>query len=403
MRNLKTLIKNARIVGKDYIFNGCILMKNGVIAQVCEAPQLLIQEDTQVIDAQGNYVCAGFIDIHTHGAGGSDYMDGTVHCMIEASKMHLRHGTTSIYPTTLTSTMEELFQTLDNFQQAKQAMRGECNLLGLHLEGPYFSMEQRGAQDPRYIKNPDENEYRRIVEYAGDSIARWSVAPELLGAIQMGDYLVKNNILPSIGHSNAEYSDVLHAYHHGYTHVTHLYSGMSTITRKGGFRHLGVIESAYAIEDLTVEIIADGCHLPPELLRMVYRFKGADKVCLVTDSMRCAGQATAKSIVGSLSNGQEVLIEDGVAKLMDRSAFASSIATADRLVRVMYKEAKVDLCDCITMMTLTPAKVMNIDAQKGSIACGKDADIVIFDENIEVKKVIVGGKIVSDSSDDLDS
>lgn len=395
MNALFTIIKNTRIILKDRIEPGCVVLEDGKISAILPNIPELGESDCLLIEGQGHYLSPGFVDLHTHGAGGSDYMDGTADSIITASKMHMKHGTTTVLPTTLTCSLDELFQSIDNFQQAKRIMRDGPNLLGLHLEGPYFSVAQKGAQDERFIKNPDKSEYHRIIEYAGDSIIRWSVAPELEGALEMGDYLVKNNILPSIGHSNAEYSEVLRAYQHGYTHVSHLYSGMSTITRKGGFRHLGVIESAYAIEDLTVEIIADGCHLPPELLRMVYRLKGANKTCLITDSMRCAGQTTAKSIVGSLKNGQEVLIEDGVAKLLDRSAFASSIATADRLVRVMHQEAKVDLCDCIAMMCLTPSTVVNIDNRKGSIEIGKDADLVLFDDDIQIKKVLVGGKIVS--------
>jgi len=166
---------------------------------------------------------------------------------------------------------------------------------------------------------------------------------------------------------------------------------MSSITRRGGFRISGVLESAFCIEDMTVELIADGCHLPPEILNMVYRLKGVDKVALTSDSMRCAGQDVQESILGSLENGQRVVIEDDVAKMPDRNAFAGSIALNDRLIRVMTKKAGVPLHDAITMMTLTPAKILGIDTAKGSLEAGKDADLICFDEDIRIQGVMIGG------------
>lgn len=266
--------------------------------------------------------------------------------------------------------------------------------MGMHLEGPYFNPAQCGAQDPKYIKAPDPEEYKKVAAYADGAIVRWSVAAELPGALEMGDFLRENGIIASIGHSNAEYCQVKDASEHGYTLLTHFYCAMSSIVRRGGFRHLGVIESGYAIEDLDVEIISDGCHLPPELLRMIYRLKGPDKVALVTDSMRGAGMPDGESILGSLKNGQKVLIEDGVAKLMDRSAFAGSVATADRLVRVMYHQAGTGICDAVKMMTATPARILGIQDRKGTIAPGKDADLLVFDDDINIKNVFFAGEKV---------
>ena len=191
--------------------------------------------------------------------------------------------------------------------------------------------------------------------------------------------------------ANAEYAQVLDAFRRGVTHTTHLYSAMSTIIRRGGFRHAGVLESAFCIPEMTVEIIADGCHLPVELLEMVYRLKGVDRVALTSDSMRCAGQDVRESILGSLENGQRVIIEDGVAKLPDRSAFAGSIATDDRLIRMMYHQAGVPLYDAVRMMTETPASIIGLDDCKGTLEVGKDADLVCFDEDVRISGVMVGG------------
>lgn len=381
-------IRNVRLILPEGIRTGSLLMEDGRIAAL--DPEAA--EDACVVDGKGCYLAPGLIELHTHGAGGSDFMDGTLRDILAASRMHLRHGVTTLMPTTLASSMEELFATVELFRQAQNVTEGMPYLHGLHLEGPYFSMAQRGAQDPAYIKNPDPAEYMRVLERAQGAITRWSVAPELPGAMEMGDVLVRHGVLPSIAHSDAQLDQVKEAMRHGYTHVTHLYSGMSTITRERGFRKLGVLESAYVLDELTVEVIADGCHLPPELLRLVWQVKGRENTCLVTDSMRCAGETVAESIVGSRKNGQRVIIEDGVAKLPDRSAFASSIASADDLLRVMWQKAGIPLEDCVYMMTAAPARIMKLDDRKGALQPGYDADVVLMDEQLHPLAVYVMGK-----------
>ena len=206
--------------------------------------------------------------------------------------------------------------------------------------------------------------------------------------------IFKKNILPSIGHSNAIYEEVIEAFENGYTHITHLYSGMSGVRRINAYRYAGVIESAFLIDEMTVEIIADGAHLPSSLLKLIYKIKGPDKIALVTDSMRAAGMPEGESILGGIRDGQKVIVEDGVAKLPDRTAFAGSVATADRLVRTMINIAQVPLIDAVRMMTTTPAKIMKIDDRKGSIVVGKDADLVIFDEDRNIQTTMVEGEVV---------
>ena len=320
-------------------------------------------------------------------------MDGTVEAYLGAAIEHAKHGTTALVPTTVTSTKESLKETFEIYKKAKASKNKGAALLGLHLEGPYFSMEQRGAQDPRYIKNPEREEYEKILSWS-DDIIRWSAAPELDGAMEFGRFLKEKNILPSIGHSNAIYEEVIEAFENGYTHITHLYSGMSGVRRINAYRYAGVIESAFLIDEMTVEIIADGAHLPSSLLKLIYKIKGPDKIALVTDSMRAAGMPEGESILGGIRDGQKVIVEDGVAKLPDRTAFAGSVATADRLVRTMINIAQVPLIDAVRMMTTTPAKIMKIDDRKGSIVVGKDADLVIFDEDINIQTTMVEGEVV---------
>lgn len=392
--NNRIIIKNGKVIFPDKIEeNLAIVCENGKIVDIVNPEEIVFDDGDVVIDAQNKYVSSGFIDIHTHGGGGHDFMDGTVEAYLGAAETHARHGTTALLPTTLTSTFEELMKTFSTYKEAVKQNKKGAKFLGLHLEGPYFAYNQRGAQDPKYLRNPEPEEYNKILA-ASDDIVRWSLAPELPGALEFGKVLTERNILTSIAHSDAIYEEVLDAYNAGFNHVTHLYSGMSTVTRRNAFRYAGVVEAAYLIDDMNVEIIADGVHLPKSLLQFVYKFKGPDKTALCTDSMRGAGMPDGESILGSLDKGQKVIIEDGVAKLPDRTAFAGSVATTDRLVRTMVNIAEVPLVEAVRMMTLTPARMMKIDQQKGSVQKGKDADFVIFDDNINVSHTILEGNVI---------
>ncbi len=386
----KIKIVNGKIITPDKIIEGgCVLISGGTIAEV--SGQNIEAGDAKVINANGKYVAPGFIDIHVHGGGGYDFMDATETAFLKIAETHAQYGTTSMLPTTLTATKELLIQTLDAFESAKTKNVNGAQLLGMHLEGPYISLNQKGAQDVRFIRDPDPNEYQEILSRYS-CIKRWSAAPELKGAIEFGRYLKSKNILPAIAHTDAVYEEVLDAFNNGYSLITHLYSAMSGVTRRNAYRYAGVIESAYLIDDMDVEIIADGIHLPAPLLKLVYKIKGTDRIALITDAMRAAGTSDQESILGNAQYGTKVVVEDGVAKLPDRSSFAGSVATADRLVRTMIAMADVPLIDAIKMITATPARLLNIQDRKGSIAPGKDADVVIFDEDINVEKTIVQGK-----------
>ena len=206
--------------------------------------------------------------------------------------------------------------------------------------------------------------------------------------------MTSRGILAAVAHTDAIYEDVVEAFNVGYTLATHLYSAMSGVTRRNAFRYAGVIESAFIIDEMDVEIIADGVHLPAPLLKLVYKIKGADRTALITDAMRAAGMPEGESVLGNLSSGLKVIVEDGVAKLPDRSSFAGSVATADRLVRTMINLAGIPLPEAIRMITSTPARILKVADKKGVLAPGADADIVIFDTNIHVKKTIIKGKVV---------
>ncbi len=374
------------------IRNGTLVIKDRRIVEVTEGNVDL--PDAIELDAKGRYVAPGFIDLHVHGGGGHDFMDGSLNAFLKVAETHARFGTTSMVPTTLTSDQASLFRTLELYEEAHKKNENGAQFLGLHLEGPYFAMSQCGAQDPRYIRNPDANEYLEIIRRANGSVKRWSVAPELPGALEMGRYLRAEGIIASVAHTEAIHEDVVLAAENGYTLMTHLYSAMLGVTRRNAFRYAGAVESAFLLDEMDVEIITDGIHLPPPLLKLIYKIKGPDRTALITDAMRAASLPPGDSILGPLDNGLKVLVEDGVAKLPDRSSFAGSVATADRLVRTIVQQAEVPLLDAIKMMASTPARIMGVQDRKGSLTVGKDADIVLFDEDIRVSTTIVGGKVV---------
>ncbi|WP_162340419.1 N-acetylglucosamine-6-phosphate deacetylase [Cyclobacterium salsum] len=372
-------------------YQASVLVKNGRIEGVFPDNHSLPEVET--IDARGRFVSPGFIDLHVHGGGGHDFMDGDLEGFLEIARMHARHGTTSMVPTSLTSTREQLLALLSTYEKANQANDRGAVFLGMHLEGPYFAMNQRGAQDPRYIRDPDPEEYEEILHYS-HLIARWSAAPERKGALEFGRRLREKGVLAAMAHTDAIYEEVLAAVEAGYTLSTHLYSGMSGVTRKNAFRYAGVIESSLLLEALDVEIIADGIHLPAPLLKLIYKIKGPDKIALITDAMRGAGMPEGESMLGHKEDGLKVIIEDDVAKLPDRSSFAGSVATTDRLVRTMLRQADVPMLEAVKMISLTPARIMGIENKKGAIQEGMDADLLLFDSNIMVSMTMVEGKVI---------
>ncbi len=369
--------------------NGFLAVRSGMIAYVGTEPPAGPWKSA--VDLSGAYLSPGFIDAHTHGAGGHDFMDATPEAILGAARAHLKHGTTTVCPTSMASDDDALFRFLDSFEEAKAHRAAMPHMPGVHLEGPYFSPAQAGAQPPKFMKRPFPDHCFQVLERGRGHIVRWSCAPEVPGVLDLGDELVSRGILPSVAHTDADLALMERAMLHGFTHLTHFYSGMSMLKRVNGHRILGVVEAGYLYDALTLEIIADGVHLPPPLLRLIVKVKPMEKISLVTDSMRAAGMGDGPSMLGAKKGGLPVIVEEGVAKMPDRQAFAGSVATADRLVRVMIKEAGVSLFDAVRMMTQNPANLLGIGRRTGSIATGKAADLVIFDEGIRVRRVYVSG------------
>ena len=381
-----TQIYNGQILTPSgWINDGSLLFENSRIVEIRKNSNIEPRAET-AINALGMYVVPGGIDLHCHGGGGCDFMEGNKEAFIKAVIAHRKHGTTSIFPTLSSSTLpmiEAAAHTCDELIEDPFS-----GVLGLHLEGPYFNPLKAGAQMPELIRLPDPNEYHHVVEDF-NSIKRWDSAPELPGAIEMGPYLTRKGVLPSIAHTAAEFDHVKLAYDAGYTHATHFYNGMPGFHNVREFKHAGTVEAVYLMENMTVEMIADGIHVPPTLLKLVYHIKGVEKTALVTDALAVAASDSHKAF------DPRVIIEDGVCKLADRSALAGSIATMDRLIATAVHLADIPLQDACRMVAETPARIMGVYDRKGSLQRGKDADILLLDNDIKLKAVYCMGNRVN--------
>ena len=390
---MKVLFKNANIVLPDKVVSGDVLVENGKITKIGK-----INETAEsTVDLSGDYLCPGFVDIHNHGGAGYEFIDATEEAYLAALRTHLAGGTTTIVPTFSSYPLSMILSAVEVFNDLKEReaeISGIPHLAGLHMEGPNFAAAQAGAQDPSIIHPPKKEEYEAILS-ATPYVKRWSVAPELDGALEFGRYLSKRGINASIGHSDANTETTLEAVKYGYDTVTHVYSGCSLVHRNGAFREGGVVEGAFLADSLTVEIIADGAHLPKELLQLIYKIKGPDKIAMVTDCIRPGGQNFPDGTVlpYDKQKGIDITIERGVALLPGGKAFAGSLATTSHLVRIMVNLAEIPIYEVCRMMSLNPARIIKMDNTIGSIEIGKNADFTILDKDLQVEKVVLSGNI----------
>jgi len=386
-------IINGKIVTPHGIIEkGAILIEGAKINAVGKTDEIISSFTGKVIDANGKWVLPGFIDIHCHGGMGCDVMDGTLSDIETIARYHASGGTTVFLPTTASSTIESILQALDAVHQARTSKIDGAKVIGAHIEGPYFCYPKRGCHLPKFVRNPRPEEYDRILEYS-DDIASMTLAPELDGSKELIKTLVKNGIVASIGHSDATYNQVLNAIEWGATHVTHMYCAMSTIVKNGPARICGIVESTLLLDELTTEVIADGKHLPPELLKLVIKAKGVDKVCVVTDAMRGAGMPSGVYTFGP-KGGQEALVQDNMAIMPDRTGYASSVVRTKDLVKTLVKSVGLNLIDAVNMASIVPAKIVGVEDRMGSLEKEKDANIVIADDDLEIHTTIVNGKKV---------
>ncbi len=385
----KIWIGNGQIVLPDAVVeNGSVLLEEGKILQVnqpCPA-------DAVYVDAQGGYILPGFVDMHVHGGGDSDFMDEDPAAFSVIARAHCAHGTTALCPTTMTCPDTLLEKTIDLFLAADKCPAGGAELLGMHLEGPYFSAASKGAQPIGEQRIPTREDLERILDRAKGWILRWDAAPELDNMELFAQVMEQRGVMASLAHSGATATQALQAYDWGFSHVTHFYNACTTFHKKEGIVHSGIIEATYLRDDVTIELIGDGCHIPRESMLLALRIKGADKIALITDAMRAAGVDCETSTLGARTTGVPVVIKDDVAQLTDLSSYAGSIATMDRCLRTAHVRYGIPLEQVSRMLSLTPARLCGVAERKGSLEVGKDADVVIMTPDFQVKEVYVRGE-----------
>lgn len=382
------LIKNANVVLPDEVKLTNVLIKDGKIASL----EYNDKADRE-IDINGDYLLAGFVDIHVHGGGGADFMDATLQAFETAVKSHLSHGTTTLIPTAMTATESDLVDFLNAFKDFKKNSEYSGLTPGVHLEGPYFSganAKSSGAQPSGLLRLPDEGEMDRLLKIANGDILRWDAAPDLCGSDMFARKCKEKGIICSIAHSAATSEETQEGINNGFSHVTHFYNAVTTYRKEGQKVLAGVVEAAYLNDDVTVELICDGRHIPRDILRLALKIKGAEKVSAITDGMRISGTDMKSGKLGSLKNGTDVIVDDNVAKLPDMSSFAGSIATMDRCLRVLVKDYGIDIITASKMLSKAPSNLLGLK-DKGSIEMGKNADLVVFDSNLSFRKVIKNG------------
>ena len=378
-------IKNGRIATPiDIVSDGVILVKNSKIEAVGEKDKVTIPSDALAIDARGRIVTPGFIDVHVHGGGGSDVMDGSYDALNEMSTFEARHGTTGFLPTPYTDSQERLLASVKAIETAMKRGTSGGEILGIHLEGPYINIERKGGQPPEYIRKPDLEELRLLLEASNNNVKMITLAPEVNGGSEFVRRIIQYGVVASIGHSNATYDEALRAVDAGVSHACHAYNAM----REFHHREPGVVGAVLSCDELTAELIADGIHVHPAAMKILVKCKGTDRIILVTDAVVGTGMEGRYKL-----GGRDVVITKKDSRFLD-GALAGSVLTMDSAVRNIMGLVGASLQDAVKMATVNPARRIGVYDRKGSLEAGKDADITIVDDQINVYMTMVMGKIV---------
>ena len=382
---LTQIINGQILTPQGWLNDGSVLISDGKILEITNSDLAVI--GAKVIDAKGMYIVPGFVAMHVHGGGGYDFKQATAEAFEAATKAHLNHGATTIFPTISSSSFATLKQAV-SVCETKMKEKGST-ILGLHIEGPYLNPKMAGNLFAEDIKGIDKAEYTERIE-STDCIKRWDISPELEGAHEFAQYTRSKGIMTAITHTEAEYGDIKAAYAAGFTHAAHFYNAMPGFHKRREYKYEGTVESVYLMDNMTVEVIADGRHLPSTIIRLVYKIKGVERTCLVTDAL-------AYAACENPNVDPRFVIEDGVCKLADHSSLAGSLATMDKLVQTVVK-AGIPFSDAVRMASETPAKLIGVDDRKGSLQKGKDADILIFDRNLNLRAVWSMGNLVEEAN-----
>ena len=372
--------------------DGYLICENGRISAIETARR----PGVPVIE--GRYIAPGFVDLHVHGGCGADYMDGTVEAVLTANRAHARHGTTTIFPTTTTGCTEEIDEMLSACAEVRDhwSAADGARIGGVHYYGPYFAPDKVGCHSPEGRRDPDPNEYLRFLSRGIIKIA--TCAAELPGAEEFYQQAHRNGCLVTCGHSNSTWTEMSRAYAAGVRHVDHFWCAMSSVSSlraRCGTPMQGSMEQfVLAYPEMSTEVLADGCHLAPELLEFAFRMKGVERLCLATDSSRALDVPPGRYQFGHRDTGTW-FESDGNVGWSPNRGLASSVVGMDHMIRTMSRQTSATLAEVIRMASLTPAERVGMADEIGSLAVGKVADVVLFSEDLQVQQVFLGGEALA--------
>lgn len=375
-------LTNAKIYTEGKFVNGNVTVKDGVITAIGE------QKEGELYDVGGKLCTAGFIDIHTHGGWGKDCMENTVEAIDTIARYHLYTGTTTFVPTTMTAPVEDINKAVDNIRKYKSEY---ARIAGVHLEGPYLAQKSAGAHPPKLLITPNDDD--SFVWGNIDMVTRVTLAPNLDGAPEFCAKATEKGIQVSLGHDDSIDDEIYACLDNGANSVTHMYNCTSRPSRRSTpKKHLGLTEVGLIDERVTTEVIADDRHVPNALFRMIYKLKGSDKICLVSDSLSVAGMPEGDYYLGSGESKQRIRIDDGVAVLPDLNTYAGSVTPVGKMAQNLMRLG-IPVGECVDMCTKVPARLIHRD-DIGDIAVGKKADINVLDDGLFIVDTFLGGKRV---------
>jgi N-acetylglucosamine-6-phosphate deacetylase len=382
------------VTDRGLIPNGVLVARAGRIDALGRFDPGMMPANAEQIDAGGLYIAPGFVDIHVHGGAGSDFMDATTDDVATVFRYHSAHGTTALCPTTATAPLGEILAALDGVARYRSGDERWGRALGAHIEGPYLAPTKSGCHLPEHLRNPSDGEWKQILEHG--PIASMTLAPELPGARKLVEALHQHGANASAGHSEALYHEMTESIAWGVNHVTHLYCAMTDAmnNRWRGTpnpRAAGMVEAVYLDNRLTSELITDGKHLSGEMLRLAYRNKGSHQLAIITDAMRAAGMPDGEYRFGP-RHGMRAVVRGREARIPDGTALASSVFPMNEMVKVFRDLVGCELYDAVRMASLTPAEIVGVADDIGSLATGKWADVILIDDDVNVKAVYVGGR-----------
>ena len=386
-----TVVGGRLITDSGIIENGMIILRGGLIVHV-GARETGLGPDGKVIDARGSYVSPGFIDLHVHGAAGGNFLEGGREAVTRIAAAHARYGTTGLLATLGMAPLESIEKGITRLREVVAAGDGGT-ILGINLEGPYLNPVRCGAHPVNHLRKPDRDELSALLDLAGGCVKIVTLAPELEGARELIELLRERAIVPAAGHSSASLEEARSAFSAGVCYATHLFNGMSGVHH----RDPGLAAAVLMDKRVTAELIVDGIHVHPLMAKMALMLKGARGIVLVTDCMDALDSGADEFVIG----GQRVSLRGGAPRL-DDGTLCGSILTMNRAIMNMRRYTGAPLEEIIALATINPARVLGLDGQKGALAPGRDADLVIFDDDLAVKTTVINGAIVHNTLELVD-